>query len=74
VFPTLGVPSVMVTTMVDVRGHLDAKRAAIAAHASQVPETSSAMTLPPGSFAEVYGFEWYVREGPPGPLERIAAT
>lgn len=70
---TIGVPSVMVTTMVDVRGHLDAKRAAIAAHASQVPETSLAMTMPDASFAEVYGFEWYVRDGPPGPIDDLEA-
>jgi LmbE family N-acetylglucosaminyl deacetylase len=69
--PTIGVPSVMVTTMVDVRRHLDRKRAAIAAHASQVPENVIDHLLPHASFAAVYGFEWYVREGPPGPIDQL---
>jgi len=69
--PTVGVPTVFVTTEVDVRDELEVKRAAIAAHASQVPETSSAMALTPEAFAGVYGFEWYVREGPLGPLDDL---
>lgn len=69
--PTVGVPTVFVTTEVDVRDVLDAKRAAIAAHGSQVPETSSAMALTAAAFAGVYGFEWYVREGPPGVIDGL---
>lgn len=67
----LGVSSVEVTTTVDVRAVLSAKRAAMAAHASQIPETHDVMRLPTGAFAAVYGFEWYVRRGPAGPLERL---
>jgi LmbE family N-acetylglucosaminyl deacetylase len=70
--PTIGVPSVLVTTMVDVRTCLAAKRRAIAAHGSQVPETSSAMTMPAATFADVYGYEWYVRTGPPGCIDDLA--
>ena len=70
--PTIGVASVMVTTMVDVRHQLDRKRAAIAAHASQVPERVLEDLVPHASFAAVYGFEWYVRDGPPGPIDRLA--
>lgn len=70
--PAIGVPSVMVTTMVDVRRHLAPKRAAIAAHATQVPERVLDDLLPHASFADVYGFEWFVREGPPGPIERLS--
>jgi LmbE family N-acetylglucosaminyl deacetylase len=69
--PTIGVPSVLVTTMVDVRPRLDEKRAAIAAHASQVPETSSPMTMPAATFADVYGYEWYVRTGPAGIIDEL---
>jgi LmbE family N-acetylglucosaminyl deacetylase len=69
--PTIGVPSVLVTTMVDVRSELEAKRAAIAAHASQVPETSSAMMMPRATFADVYGYEWFVRTGPPGVIDSL---
>ena len=65
------VPSVLVTTMIDVRPCLDAKRAAIAAHASQVPETSSPMTMPAATFADVYGYEWYVRTGPAGIIDEL---
>ncbi|MGE3621643.1 MAG: PIG-L deacetylase family protein [Acidimicrobiia bacterium] len=68
----LGVPSVEVTTTVDVTGVLDVKRAAMAAHASQIPETTSAMLLPLHHFAEVYGVEWYVRMGAPGPLDELS--
>ena len=43
----------------------------MAAHASQIPETSSAMRLPDADFAAVYGYEWYVRSGPRGPLDAL---
>jgi len=68
---SLGVPTVAVTTTVDVRTVLDTKRAAMAAHASQIPETASAMRLPTEAFAAVYGFEWFVRRGPPGALDQL---
>jgi LmbE family N-acetylglucosaminyl deacetylase len=68
----IGMPTVFISAMVDVCDHLAAKRAAIAAHASQVHETSSVMQLSPDSFRSVYGFEWYVRHGPPGVLDALA--
>src|SRR5207302_817928 len=61
------VPSVMITNAVDVSSELDRKRAAMAAHASQIPETTSAFQLGLEQFAAVYGWEWFVRQGPPGP-------
>jgi LmbE family N-acetylglucosaminyl deacetylase len=67
----LGVPSVEVTTTVDVRGVLEVKRAAMADHASQIPETTSAMLLPEHHFAAVYGTEWFVRSGSPGPVDEL---
>lgn len=67
----VGVPTVMVSTTVDVRALLDVKRAAMAAHGSQIPETASALRLPVEEFAGVYGYEWYIRRGPPGPLEAL---
>jgi LmbE family N-acetylglucosaminyl deacetylase len=67
----LGVPSVEVSTTVDVRGVLPVKRLAMADHASQIPETTSAMLLPEHHFAAVYGTEWFVRLGPPGPLDEL---
>jgi LmbE family N-acetylglucosaminyl deacetylase len=67
----LGVSSVEVTTTVDVRAVLAVKRAAMAAHASQIPETADVMHLPTEAFTAVYGYEWYVRAGPPGPIDQL---
>lgn len=68
----LGVPTVMVSTTVDVRSQCSLKRAAMAAHASQIAADSETLTMPDETFEGVYGFEWYVRRGPAGPLERCA--
>jgi LmbE family N-acetylglucosaminyl deacetylase len=68
----LGVPSVMITNAVDVSSELDRKRAAMAAHASQIPETTSAFQLGLEQFVAVYGWEWFVRSGPPGPIDELA--
>ena len=69
----IGVPSVMITNAVDVSSELDRKRAAMAAHASQIPETTSAFQLGLEQFAAVYGWEWFVRQGPPGPIDELGA-
>jgi len=67
----IGLPTVFISSMLDVRAFLEQKRAAIAAHASQVHETSSVMRLSDESFRNVYGFEWYVRNGPAGVIETL---
>jgi LmbE family N-acetylglucosaminyl deacetylase len=67
----LGVPSVEVTTAVDVRAVLPVKRAAMGDHASQIPETTSAMLLPEHHFSAVYGMEWFVRNGPISLLDQL---
>ncbi len=67
----IGMPTVLITTTVDVRSVLQVKRAAMAAHGSQIPETASAMRLPTEDFAAVYGFEWFIRHGPSGPIEAL---
>jgi LmbE family N-acetylglucosaminyl deacetylase len=67
----IGVPTVYVSTTVDVRMVLHQKRAAIAAHASQVQSSSSVMRLSESSFREVYGYEWFVRHGPRGVIETL---
>lgn len=67
----LGVPTVLVSTMVDVRGVLDHKRAAISAHASQIPAASELHVMDVETFAAVYGYEWFVRRGPAGPIEAL---
>lgn len=67
----LGLSTIEVDCTVDVRPVLDTKRRAMAAHASQIPETSSAMRLPDAGFAAVYGYEWYGRRGPAGPIDDL---
>jgi LmbE family N-acetylglucosaminyl deacetylase len=67
----LGLSTVEVDCTVDVRPVLAVKRRAMAAHASQIPETSSAMRLPDADFAAVYGYEWYGRRGPLGPIDDL---
>ncbi len=65
----IGVPTVEVSTTVDVRPVLSRKLEAIAAHRSQVEDP----TFGAGDrFEEVYGFEWFVRHGAPGAIEELA--
>jgi LmbE family N-acetylglucosaminyl deacetylase len=47
---------------------LGAKRAAIGAHASQI----SAGDLTHAAFDDAYGFEWFLRSGAPGVLDKLA--
>jgi LmbE family N-acetylglucosaminyl deacetylase len=67
----LGLSTVEVDCTIDVRPVLATKRRAMSAHASQIPETSSAMRLPDADFAAVYGYEWYGRRGPLGPIDQL---
>lgn len=64
----IGMPTLLIDLTVDVTRMLERKREAMAAHGSQIPETASAMQLPVEAFAAVYGYEWFLRTGPPGPL------
>jgi LmbE family N-acetylglucosaminyl deacetylase len=57
----LGVPEARITTVVDVTGVLDRKRAAMAAHPSQIAEESFFLALPSDLFAAAFGTEWYIR-------------
>jgi LmbE family N-acetylglucosaminyl deacetylase len=59
----LGVPEALITTSVDVEDFADLKRAAMAVHASQIPETSFFLSFEPDVFRELFGTEWYVRRG-----------
>ena len=61
----LGVEEERITTAVDVRAFLDDKRRAMAAHASQIAETSFFLAVPPEAFAAMWGTEWYMRQGAP---------
>ena len=49
------------------------KRAAIAAHASQIPVDSTVLAFDDETFAGVYGYEWYVRAaGPAAVIDDLA--
>jgi len=61
---TMGEPATRITTELDVSPWLAAKRAAMAAHASQISEESFFLSLPEDLFAEVWGREWYIRVRP----------
>ena len=66
----LGVPEARITTTVDVREFLDVKRRAMAAHGSQISETSFFLAMPADHFEAAFGQEWYVLVGaPPGTPE-----
>jgi LmbE family N-acetylglucosaminyl deacetylase len=65
----LGVDESRITTTVDVSSVIDRKRAAMAAHASQIPEESFFLVLPDDAFLRTFGTEWFVRldRTPPHP-------
>lgn len=67
----IGTATAEIAVTVDVRAVLDAKRAAMAAHASQIPESTSALQLPTDHFRDVYGWEWYLRRGPASVLDEL---
>ena len=69
-FDNFGVPEDRITTTVDVRPWLARKRAAMAAHASQISETSFFLSMAPEMFEGGFGQEWFVLCGaPPGLVE-----
>lgn len=62
---TFGRPESAITTAVDVREHLATKRASMAAHASQISETSFFLAMPGEAFEAAFGWEWFIRHGVP---------
>jgi LmbE family N-acetylglucosaminyl deacetylase len=69
-FANLGVSEDRITTTVDVRPWLARKRAAMAAHASQIGEQSFFLTMAPAVFEAGFGQEWFIRnDAPPGMVE-----
>jgi len=66
----IGVTEDRITTVLDVRDQVDVKRRSMAAHASQISETSFFLAMPPDMFADAFGWEWYILDGaPPGTSE-----
>ncbi len=67
---SFGAPEERITTTVDVRDYLPAKRHAMAAHASQIAENSLFLAMPPEVFDLAWGYEWFIRRDvPPGTRE-----
>jgi LmbE family N-acetylglucosaminyl deacetylase len=66
-----GKPEAELTTRVDVRPWITAKRTAMRAHPSQIAEDSFFLSLPDEAFAAAFGTEWFIRVGAePGIAER----
>jgi len=59
----IGVTEDRITTALDVRDQVDVKRRSMAAHASQISETSFFLAMPPDMFADAFGWEWYILDG-----------
>ena len=53
------------TTAVDVTAYIEAKRAALKAHASQITDSSFFLTMEPEVFSMAFGTEWFIRHGAP---------
>jgi LmbE family N-acetylglucosaminyl deacetylase len=60
----IGVSADRITTTVDVGDYVDQKRAAMRAHASQIPEDSFFLQLPDEAFKAAFGLEWFIRRRP----------
>src|SRR5262249_10361777 len=60
-----GSPEEIITTTVDVGAYIDRKRAAMEAHASQIPPDSFFLSLPPDAFLAAFGTEWFIRRDKP---------
>ncbi|OLT40358.1 GlcNAc-PI de-N-acetylase [Saccharomonospora sp. CUA-673] len=61
--PEFGSPESVLTAAVDVTAHLDVKRAAMRAHATQISEESFFLAMPDEAFAYAFGTEWFIRAG-----------
>jgi LmbE family N-acetylglucosaminyl deacetylase len=60
-----GRPASAITTTVDVRDHLKAKRESMAVHASQISDSHFFLAMPDEAFERSFGQEWYIRHGVP---------
>ncbi len=58
-----GTPEEELTCRVDVTSHIDRKRAAMRAHASQIGEQHFMLAMPEDAFRIAFGTEWFMRKG-----------
>jgi LmbE family N-acetylglucosaminyl deacetylase len=59
----MGKPEAEITARFDVSDQLEAKRASMRAHASQIAENSFFLAMPDEAFAYGFGVEWAIRAG-----------
>lgn len=65
-----GLPASEITTRIDVSAAIEAKRAAMVAHASQVGDFGPFLGMPPEALTAAFGLEWFRRrDAPAGLLE-----
>ena len=60
-----GMSEAELTTAVDVSAYVGPKRASMAAHASQITDTSFFLQMPEDAFANAFGTEWFIHAGAP---------
>lgn len=70
---SFGKPESLLTTRLDVASVIDTKRAAMAAHASQIDDGSWFMQMPMPLFTMAFGAEWFIRRGADPTLSRETA-
>jgi len=63
-----GSPEALITHAVDVSTAIDTKRAAMAAHRSQIGPDSFFFKMPPEVFTAAFGTEWFIE------LDGVRAT
>lgn len=63
-----GEPESALTLCVDVAAYVAQKRAAIAAHRSQITDSSFFMEMPPEAFGAAFGREWFIEQDATPPL------
>ena len=59
----MGMTEAELTHVVDVSQYVEHKRRAIAAHSSQVTDSSFFLQMPPEMFAIAFGREWFIEHG-----------
>lgn len=69
---TFGLPESEITTIVDVSTVVDAKRAAMQAHATQIGDFGPMLQLPDEQLRAAFGREWFRRRGAPAGLTETA--
>jgi LmbE family N-acetylglucosaminyl deacetylase len=62
-YDSMGTPESEITAAVDVSSYIQAKRAAMRTHASQISDQSMFLSMPDEAFRFAFGTEWAIRAG-----------